>query len=173
MGAIFSCLDPVLTIAAGLTVKDPFMLPVDKKAVSEFCILLNKLKLKIYQHIYIYMPSCVFGMLQVAEAERLKYGSGDCSDHIALVHAYDGWKSAMDAGNAINYCWKHFLSFSTMQVMHSLRRQFEMLLRQAGFVDPVRDYSNKYSKDFDLLKGIICSGLFPGISSVWVKFASI
>jgi ATP-dependent RNA helicase DHX36 len=36
MGAIFSCLDPVLTIAAGLTVRDPFMLPVDKKAVSAF-----------------------------------------------------------------------------------------------------------------------------------------
>ena len=63
MGAIFSCLDPVLTIAAGLTVKDPFMLPVDKKAVSEFYRLLNNMELKIFQHIYIYMPSCVSGLL--------------------------------------------------------------------------------------------------------------
>lgn len=135
MGAILSCLDPVLSIAAGLTVRDPFMLPVEKK--------------------------------EVAEAARLKYGRGDCSDHVALVRAYDGWKEAMDNGNAIDYCWKNFLSFSTMQVMHSLRRQFEALLRQAGFVDPVRDYSNQYSKDTDLLKGIICAGMFPGISSVW------
>ncbi|MCO5602446.1 hypothetical protein L7F22_056578 [Adiantum nelumboides] len=134
-GAIFSCLDPVLSIAAGLTVRDPFVLPVEKK--------------------------------EIAEAARHKFGRDICSDHIALVRAYDGWKESMDAGNAADYCWKNFLSFSTMQVIHSLRRQFEMLLRQAGFVDPVRDYSNQYSKDVDLLKGIVCAGMFPGVCSAW------
>lgn len=34
MGAIFRCFDPVLTIVAGLSVKDPFLLPQDKKDVS-------------------------------------------------------------------------------------------------------------------------------------------
>lgn len=135
MGSIFSCLDPVLTIAAGLTLRDPFMLPMDKKAV--------------------------------AEEARLQFGKSACSDHIALVRAYDGWQEAMDAGNAIDYCWKKFLSFSALQAMHSLRRQFENLLRQGGFVDPIPDYCNQYSKDCDLLKAIIGSGLFPGISSVW------
>ncbi|KAH7434390.1 hypothetical protein KP509_06G015600 [Ceratopteris richardii] len=135
MGAIFSCLDPVLSIAAGLTVRDPFVLPVDKK--------------------------------DAAEKVKYKFGKEDCSDHIALVRAYDAWKQAMDAGNAVDFCWKNFLSFSTMQVMHSLRRQFEVLLRQAGFVDPVHEYSNLFSKDLDLLKGIICAGMFPGVSSVW------
>lgn len=34
MGAIFRCFDPVLTIVAGLSVKDPFLLPQDKKDAS-------------------------------------------------------------------------------------------------------------------------------------------
>ncbi|VFQ76391.1 unnamed protein product [Cuscuta campestris] len=34
MGAIFCCFDPILTIVAGLSVRDPFLLPQDKKDVS-------------------------------------------------------------------------------------------------------------------------------------------
>ncbi|KAL7234747.1 hypothetical protein ACSBR1_018240 [Camellia fascicularis] len=34
MGAIFSCFDPILTIVAGLSVRDPFLLPQDKKDLA-------------------------------------------------------------------------------------------------------------------------------------------
>lgn len=34
MGAIFHCFDPVLTIVSGLSVRDPFLLPQEKKNVS-------------------------------------------------------------------------------------------------------------------------------------------
>lgn len=34
LGAIFNCLDPILTIVAGLSVRDPFLTPLDKKDVS-------------------------------------------------------------------------------------------------------------------------------------------
>lgn len=34
MGAVFRCLDPVLTVVSGLSVRDPFLLPQDKKDVS-------------------------------------------------------------------------------------------------------------------------------------------
>lgn len=34
MGAIFHCFDPILTIVSGLSVRDPFLLPQDKKDVS-------------------------------------------------------------------------------------------------------------------------------------------
>ncbi|KAE8077239.1 hypothetical protein FH972_015819 [Carpinus fangiana] len=35
LGAIFNCLDPVLTIVAGLSVRDPFLTPFDKKDLAE------------------------------------------------------------------------------------------------------------------------------------------
>ena len=38
MGAIFRCFDPVLTIVAGLSVRDPFLLPQDKRDVSQLII---------------------------------------------------------------------------------------------------------------------------------------
>lgn len=44
LGAIFNCLDPVLTIVAGLSVRDPFLTPFDKKDVSPshaFCFLVG------------------------------------------------------------------------------------------------------------------------------------
>lgn len=34
MGAVFRCIDPVLTVVAGLSVRDPFLLPQEKKDVS-------------------------------------------------------------------------------------------------------------------------------------------
>lgn len=34
LGAIFKCLDPILTVVAGLSVRDPFTMPSDKKDVS-------------------------------------------------------------------------------------------------------------------------------------------
>lgn len=33
-GAIFNCLNPILTVVAGLTVRDPFLTPSDNKDVS-------------------------------------------------------------------------------------------------------------------------------------------
>lgn len=35
MGAIFGCLDPILTIAGGLSYRDPFVMPMDKKEVVD------------------------------------------------------------------------------------------------------------------------------------------
>ncbi|KAK8363618.1 hypothetical protein V6Z11_A03G176800 [Gossypium hirsutum] len=35
LGAILNCLDPVLTIVAGLSVRDPFLTPLDKKDLAE------------------------------------------------------------------------------------------------------------------------------------------
>ncbi|KAF9623472.1 hypothetical protein IFM89_003056 [Coptis chinensis] len=35
LGAMFKCLDPILTVVAGLSVRDPFMMPYDKKDLAE------------------------------------------------------------------------------------------------------------------------------------------
>ncbi|GMQ11438.1 hypothetical protein CsSME_00054076 [Camellia sinensis var. sinensis] len=35
LGAIFNCLDPLMTVVAGLSVRDPFLMPFDKKDLAE------------------------------------------------------------------------------------------------------------------------------------------
>ncbi|XP_024401897.1 DExH-box ATP-dependent RNA helicase DExH3 [Physcomitrium patens] len=140
MGSIFGCLDPILTIAAGLAVRDPFIMPSEKK--------------------------------ELADESRLSFAGGDASDHIALVRAYEGWQEAMTYGTAYDYCWKNFLSFQTLQGMTSLRKQFSSVLRDAGFLDNDMEKFNKYSGDRDLVRGVICSGMYPGVISVYRRTRS-
>ncbi|XP_004301561.1 PREDICTED: probable ATP-dependent RNA helicase DHX36-like [Fragaria vesca subsp. vesca] len=134
MGAVFHCFDPVLTIVSGLSVRDPFLLPQDKK--------------------------------DLAGTAKSRFSAKDYSDHMALVRAYEGWKDAEREGSAYEYCWRNFLSAQTLQAIHSLRKQFSYILRDAGLVDADASINNKLSHNQSLVRAIICSGLFPGIASV-------
>lgn len=134
MGAIFRCFDPILTIVAGLSVRDPFLLPQEKK--------------------------------NLAGTAKSRFSAKDYSDHMALVRAYEGWKDADREGSAYEYCWRNFLSAQTLQAIHSLQKQFQYILRDAGLLDADAGTNNRLSHNQSLVRAIICSGLFPGIASV-------
>ncbi|KAL2230895.1 UNVERIFIED_CONTAM: DExH-box ATP-dependent RNA helicase DExH3 [Sesamum indicum] len=134
MGAIMRCFDPILTIVSGLSVRDPFLLPQDKK--------------------------------DLAGTAKSRFSAKDYSDHMALVRAYEGWKDADREGSAYEYCWRNFLSVQTLQAIHSLRKQFTYILKDAGLLDTDGATSNRLSHNQSLVRAVICSGLFPGIASV-------
>ncbi|KAL1803374.1 hypothetical protein ACET3Z_032021 [Daucus carota] len=133
LGSIFNCLDPVLTIVAGLSVRDPFLAPVDKK--------------------------------DQAEAAKAQF-SRAYSDHLALVRAYEGWKAAEIDLAEYRYCWNNFLSAQSMKTIDSLREEFYSLLRETGLADSNINMHNVWSYDENLLKAVICYGLYPGICSI-------
>lgn len=141
MGAIFRCFDPVLTVVAGLSVRDPFLLPQDKK--------------------------------DLAGTAKSRFSAKDYSDHMALVRAYEGWKDAEREGSAYEFCWRNFLSSQTLHVIHSLRKQFSFILKDAGLLDADTSTCNRLSHNQSLVRAIICSGLFPGIASVVHREASM
>jgi ATP-dependent RNA helicase DHX36 len=58
-----------------------------------------------------------------------------CSDHIALLKAFESWQEAKRAGRERNFCWENFLSSNTLQMMDDMRRQFQDLLSDIGFLD--------------------------------------
>ncbi|KAG6471355.1 hypothetical protein ZIOFF_068796 [Zingiber officinale] len=147
MGAIFRCVDPVLTVVAGLSVRDPFLLPQDKK---DHCMSNGHLA----------------SFLQLAGTAKLRFSAKDYSDHMALIRAYEGWKEAEREGSAYEFCWRNFLSAQTLQAIHSLRKQFSFILKDAGLVDADSSVNNSLSYNQSLVRAIICSGLFPGIASV-------
>ncbi|GAB2246649.1 hypothetical protein Droror1_Dr00002142 [Drosera rotundifolia] len=134
MGAIFRCFDPILTIVSGLSVRDPFLLPQDKK--------------------------------DLAGIAKSRFSAKDYSDHMALVRAYEGWKDAEREGSSYEYCWRNFLSVQTLQAIHSLRKQFSCILKDAGLIEGDASTDNKLSHDQSVVRAVICSGLFPGIASV-------
>uniref|UniRef100_A0A7N0VCD2 RNA helicase n=1 Tax=Kalanchoe fedtschenkoi TaxID=63787 RepID=A0A7N0VCD2_KALFE len=133
IGAIFHCLDPILTIVAGLSVRDPFLSPMDKK--------------------------------DLADAAKAQF-SVDQSDHLAIFRAYEGWKIAEMDQAGYDYCWKNFISVQSMKAIDSLRREFLSLLKDIGLVDSDLTSNNVWSYDMDLVRAIICYGLYPGICSV-------
>ncbi|KAJ1696861.1 hypothetical protein LUZ63_005373 [Rhynchospora breviuscula] len=134
MGSVFRCLDPILTVVSGLSVRDPFLLPQDKK--------------------------------DLAGTAKSRFSAKDYSDHMALVRAYEGWKDAEREGSAYEYCWRNFLSAQTLQAIHTLRKQFGYILKDANLVDLDARTCNSLSHNQSLVRAIICSGLFPGIASV-------
>ncbi|KAL6963082.1 RNA helicase [Sarracenia purpurea var. burkii] len=139
LGAIFNCLDPIMTVVAGLSVRDPFMMPFDKK--------------------------------DLAESAKAQFSARDYSDHLALVRAYDGWKDAERQQSGYEYCWRNFLSAQTLKAIDSLRKQFFYLLKDTGLVDGNIQTCNTWSHDENLIRAIICAGLFPSICSVVVSYA--
>ncbi|KAL2948174.1 hypothetical protein AAZX31_20G110800 [Glycine max] len=133
LGGIFNCLDPILTVVAGLSVRDPFLTPLDKRDLAE---------------------------------EAKSQFCGAYSDHLALVRAYEGWRDAeMDLGG-YEYCWKNFLSSQSMKAIDALRREFICLVKDIGLVDSNTASCNEWSSDVNLIRAIICYGLYPGICSV-------
>lgn len=105
---------------------------------------------------------------QLAGTAKSRFSAKDYSDHMALVRAYEGWKDAEREGSGYDYCWRNFLSSQTLQAIHSLRKQFNFILKDAGLLDVDSSTSNSLSPNQSLVRGIICSGLFPGIASVVV-----
>ncbi|XP_072964463.1 DExH-box ATP-dependent RNA helicase DExH3-like [Typha angustifolia] len=141
LGAIFNCLNPILTIVAGLSVRDPFLTPFDKK--------------------------------DLAESAKSQFSCRDYSDHLALVRAYEGWKDAEREHAGYDFCWKNFLSVQTLKAIDSVRKQFLFLLKDTGLIDENLITCNKWSRDENLLRAVICAGLYPGVCSVVNKEKSI
>lgn len=107
---------------------------------------------------------------QLAGTAKSRFSAKDYSDHMALVRAYEGWKDAEREGSAYEYCWRNFLSAQTLQAIHSLRKQFGFILKEAGLVDSDTSINNKLSHNQSLVRAVICSGFFPGIASVVVSY---
>lgn len=105
----------------------------------------------------------------MAGTAKARYSAKDYSDHMALVRAFEGWKDAEREGSAYEYCWRNFLSAQTLQAIHSLRKQFNFILRDAGLLDADAGTNNRLSHNQSLVRAVICSGLFPGIASVVVR----
>ncbi|CAN6439905.1 unnamed protein product [Victoria cruziana] len=97
---------------------------------------------------------------------KSRFSAKDYSDHMALVRAYEGWKDADREGSAYEYCWRNFLSAQTFQAIHSLRKQFNFILKDAGLLDGDANICNSLSHNQPLVRAVISSGLFPGIVSV-------
>ncbi len=94
-GAIFRCIDPILTIAACLSNQSFFLSPLDKRDEAQAA------RMKFSNN-----------------STSNSYVSNK-SDHLTMYNAYNQWWMAKAKGGQEerNFCRDNFLSFSTLKVL--------------------------------------------------------
>ncbi|KAM0827322.1 hypothetical protein ACQ4PT_068272 [Festuca glaucescens] len=101
------------------------------------------------------------------EADDVKrsFAGDSCSDHIALLKAFEAWKEAKRSGRERSFCWENFLSPVTLKMMDDMRNQFFYLLSDIGFVSKTRGVQayNHYGKDLEMVSAVLCAGLYPNV----------
>ncbi|GAQ84373.1 helicase domain-containing protein [Klebsormidium nitens] len=171
-GAIFGCLSPALTVAACLSYKSPFVTPSDQKDAAE------------QARTSLAAPA--------VRGERPGIASGQQSDHLAMVAAYEGWRRAVGTGGAPGkragreHCRKHFLNQQTLEMLADMRAQFATLLADIGFVADATDSGagrgrrrdaaqladdvsrpwNAHATHPAVIKAVLCAGLYPHVAAI-------
>ncbi|XP_071964340.1 ATP-dependent DNA/RNA helicase DHX36-like [Antedon mediterranea] len=143
-GAMFCCLDPILTIAASLSFKDPFFIPLGKE--------------------------------KEADAQKVKLSYESKSDHLMMVYAFRGWEEARATGSNAEraYCWNNFMSMNSLKMLDNMKTQFCELLCNIGFVlnkSCKQDEANIHSDNEQLIKAVLCAGLYPNVAQVKSRFS--
>ncbi|XP_078045232.1 ATP-dependent DNA/RNA helicase DHX36 [Augochlora pura] len=135
--ALFSCVEPIFAIAASLSFKNAFYCPLEKE--------------------------------NEANEKKLELGINQYSDHIALAEALRRFECSYRDRNASNFCKEYFLSLNTLKLLSEMKTQFTQYLYEMKFLetDNPRDRNaNRNSDNIQLVKAIVCAGLYPNIAIV-------
>nr|XP_039270270.1 ATP-dependent DNA/RNA helicase DHX36-like [Styela clava] len=139
MGAIFSCLDPVLTIAANLSFKDPFVVPLGKEREAD----------RRKKDIADGTNSDHLMLLNAYQGWESSVREGHREES--------------------QYCWDNFLSKSTLGMLRDMKGQFAQQLHSIGFCSspsPKDPIMNKLSNNKKVVLAVVCSGLYPNIAKI-------
>lgn len=129
--SIFSCVDPISSVSAGLSFKSPFYSVMGKE---ELC-------------------------------DKAKRQFSIDSDQLAVVNALSQWR---EQGNRQrSFCYQNFLSHANLVMLDKMKNQFCQSLYQSKFLISLNCESsrnNQHSRNENLLRAIICGGLYPNIA---------
>ncbi|XP_054474283.1 ATP-dependent DNA/RNA helicase DHX36 isoform X2 [Anoplopoma fimbria] len=138
-GALLGCLDPMLTIAASLSFKDPFFIPLGKEKMAD-----------------------------MRRRTLSKNSKSDHLTIVNAFQGWEEAKHR-GARYEREYCWDNFLSANTLQMLHNMKGQFAEHLMKTGFVssrDP-KDYKSNVNSDNEMLiKAVIVAGLYPKVATI-------
>ncbi|XP_058490743.1 ATP-dependent DNA/RNA helicase DHX36 [Solea solea] len=138
-GALLGCLDPVLTIAASLSFKDPFFIPLGKEKMAD---MRRKTLSRNSKSDHLTIVNAFQGWEETKQ-RGVRYER--------------------------EYCWDNFLSANTLQMLHNMKAQFAEHLMHVGFVsskNPKDPKSNINSDNEKLIKAVIVAGLYPKVAMI-------
>jgi HrpA-like RNA helicase len=136
-GVLFSCLDPVLTVACCMAYRDPWVLPAATDARRQAALI----------------------------RARLSSDAGGASDHLATIKAFNQWKGAQSRGTDRGFCTHNFLSPATMNMIDGMRGQLMSELTSRGFVQSLEGSSANAQRS-DLVRAVLACGFYPQVGRV-------
>lgn len=135
-GAMFSCLDKVLSVAGIMSGRSIFVSPMDKREESR------------------------------KARERFSSSTSDLLTDVAAFEAWQEMRDAKVPRYELeSFCRENYLSSAALHEVVSLRRQYLDALFEIGFIDRKDDHS-KHCQNDNLVKAIIMAGLYPNIAKV-------
>jgi ATP-dependent RNA helicase DHX57 len=175
-GAMLGCIDPVLTIAAALSYRSPFIAPFDKRKEAD------ESKRKFSREV---MEQQARQQGRGQDAEAVK---GQQSDHLTLLAAYNQWNALRGMRDKYSFCHQRYLHGKTMDMIAQTKRQFVELLSAARFLPPrlrsrsveaagrrqggdgvaisVGHAANCNANNLQLVKAALCAALYPNVVKV-------
>ncbi len=140
MGALFGCIEPVLTIAAGLAHRDPFLLPMDKKEQ------VDEIKSQMAGGSY----SDHIALLKA-------YDGYEAAGYQRRQYAHRHFLSE----NTLRLMGDMRSQFRELLADANFLRS-----RHAPPARGNSDPSNRHGRDMGLVKAVLCAGMFPNVVSV-------
>ncbi|KAG2222294.1 hypothetical protein INT45_006973 [Circinella minor] len=160
-GALFRCLDPVLTIAAALSFKSPFVRPFGKETEAD-----------VARAKFRYADSDFWTIFRAYDTWRAQLQK--------LLQQKSGWRRKIR-----DFCQKNYLSHDNLEMIEDMKRQYLGLLVSIGFVkmdddtsDLVEKYEmkrqtkwckvpqayNVYARSVPVVNAAIMAGLYPKLA---------
>lgn len=161
MGVTMSCLTPILSIAATLSHKDPFYLPIVSGHLFPFDLFVKR---------NILICFLLQGEEKLLNERKLALDRGHKSDHLIMAEVMDQWEKVERNRNAAKrFCDENFLTRGNLYELRELKTQFAQYLCEMGFL-PNTNYMhgnlNMNSSNVALVKAVICSGLYPNVAII-------
>ncbi|XP_021824850.1 DExH-box ATP-dependent RNA helicase DExH6-like [Prunus avium] len=130
---LMNCLDPALTLACATDFKDPFSLPM--------------------------LPDD----RKRAAAAKYELASlyGGHSDQLAVIAAFDIWKTAKKRRQEELFCSQYFVSSSTMHMLSRMRKQLQAELNRHGFIPDDVSRCSLNAHNPGILRAVLVAGLYP------------
>ena len=147
-GALLGASDAILTAAAALSARSPFLSPGPDRAAR--------------------------AALQ-GERERLARSLGGRSDHLAVVAAFDAYREAARAAGRRDvrgwhagrrWCAEHHLSGQRMEELAELRAQYRDALADLGFLPRGGAEAAAAARGSQVFRAALLAGLYPNLIRV-------
>ena len=137
---LLRCVDPVVTIAAAVSYRSPFVLPMNPADKAS------------------------------ADQAKRDLAGGLPSDHMALLGAYQGYSQAAASRREFQFCRSRFLSHSVLRMVHGIRIQLLRELQHSGVVTRAQlesrgpDGANYNSNNGAVVSAALAAGLYPQLA---------